>query len=74
MASNVIITMRHVRKAGQCSRGARAFAQEHNLDWDDFLKNGISLEKMRAIDDAIGNKIADIAEAEATEATEEEQT
>lgn len=74
MASNVMITMRHVRMAGQCSRGSRAFAAEHNLDWEDFLKNGISVEKMRSLGDAIGNKIADIAEAEAAEAAEEEQT
>lgn len=69
-----MITMRHVRMAGQCSRGSRAFAAEHNLDWEDFLKNGISVEKMRSLGDAIGNKIADIAEAEAAEAAEEEQT
>jgi hypothetical protein len=36
------ITMADVRGAAQCSRGARMFFKMHNLDWQNFLENGIN--------------------------------
>ena len=58
------VTIRHARIAGVCSRGMRAFAKEHNLDWDEFLKNGLPSEQFRAIDDATCQLVAEIAEKE----------
>jgi len=41
ISRDLIIRMPDVRAAKQCSRGARQFCTDHNLDWSDFLKNGI---------------------------------
>lgn len=64
----MIIRLEHCRAItgpngkGYCSRGMREFAQVHNLDWEDFLQNGIDSEVLGAIDDAMVKKV--IAEAE----------
>ena len=47
--------------AGYCSRGLRAFAKRHNLDWEDFLQNGIEEEIIAALDDHMGNKVIEVA-------------
>lgn len=60
----VIVTMKHIRQAGLCSRGLRQFADIHGFDFSDFLKNGMPLDKVRLIDDAMVQAVADIAEAE----------
>ena len=46
--------MRRIQTAngtGYCSKGARQFAARHNLSYEDFLKNGIDIEILRALDD-----------------------
>ena len=53
--------MKDVRKAGMCSRGARAFFITHNLDWKTFLKSGILIATIEEINDAMGNKVAEVA-------------
>ena len=55
-----IVTMRDVRAAKQCSKGVRRFCLDHSIDWNDFLKNGISVSILEKIDDAI---IQDIVKA-----------
>lgn len=57
----LIITMRHVRAAGMCSRGARAFAQRHDLDMARFLRDGIPAEQLEATGDAMAIKLVEIA-------------
>lgn len=47
--------------AGYCSKGLRAFAKRHNLDWEDFLQNGIDEEVIVALDDHMGNKVIEVA-------------
>ena len=47
---------------GYCSRGMRDFAERYGLDWEDFLRNGIDAEILRAIDDHMVKAV--IAEAE----------
>lgn len=42
----LIVTMRDVRKAGYCSRGVRIFAQKYNLDYQDFLVNGVDIDTL----------------------------
>ena len=46
-----VVHMRHVRAAGMCSRGARAFCLSHNLDWQEFLKSGLPVSSLDGIDD-----------------------
>lgn len=59
-----IVTTRHLRMAGICSRGARAFALQQGIDYDDFLKNGMSVIEMRKYNTEQARDVADIAEAE----------
>lgn len=47
---------------GYCTKGLRLFAQKHNLDWSDFIKNGIDSSKIAELDDALAQAV--IAEAE----------
>lgn len=60
---NKRIYLRHARSVfapngrGYCNRGLRLFAERHNLDWEDFLHNGIDIEKIRAIDDDMARAV-----------------
>lgn len=47
------LTMRDVRAAGMCSSGVREFFKRHDLDWNDFLKNGISTDRLSHIDNVL---------------------
>lgn len=47
--------------AGYCSRGLRLFAKKHDLDWNDFLQNGIDEEIISALDDHMGNVVIEVA-------------
>lgn len=49
----MLITINHIRTYGYCAKGARAFFEQHNLDWQDFLKHGIASEKLLATDNAL---------------------
>lgn len=62
--SEVKVTMRHVRQAAMCSRGARAFFQRHGLDWNTFLRAGLDAKVIRATGDAMATRVAELAEAE----------
>jgi hypothetical protein len=61
----VLVTMKHVRQAHMCARGARAFFARHGLDYNRFLRDGLPVEQIRATGDAMAIKVAEIAEAEA---------
>ena len=51
------ITMYDVRAAEGCSTGARLFFKRYGFDWSDFLKNGIDIEKIEPIDNAVSKRI-----------------
>lgn len=57
----MIVTMRHVRQAKMCSRGARAFFDRHGLDWLEFLRSGVAAEKLIATGDAMALKVVEVA-------------
>lgn len=59
--SDVKVTMRHIREAGMCSKGTRAFFEAHNLDWNEFLREGIDAAKLEATGDAMAIKVAKVA-------------
>lgn len=59
------VTMQHIRAAGMCSRGARAFFKSAGLDWDAFLAEGIPAEKLAATNDAMALSVVSFAEKEA---------
>lgn len=58
---NIIITMRHIRASKMCSGGARTFFKAHDLDWDKFLKQGISCGEIIDLDDEMGLQVVRIA-------------
>lgn len=41
---SVIVRMEHCRQLAYCARGTKTFFEKHNLDFADFLKNGIDSE------------------------------
>jgi hypothetical protein len=53
--------MRHMRQAGYCSRGVRAFFERHALDWSAFLKGGIPAAALEATGDAMAARVAKLA-------------
>lgn len=59
--STVMVKMEHVRAARMCSRGARAFFQRHNLDWEAFLRVGLPAEQIEATGDAMAIRVAEVA-------------
>lgn len=55
------ITMRDVRGAGMCSKGARQFFKRHRLSWPEFLKAGVDVEKVEATGDAMALRVIEVA-------------
>ena len=55
------ITMRDVRAAKMCSAGAREFFRRHQLDWLQFQKSGISIDKLEATGDAMALRVVEVA-------------
>ena len=51
MTQDFTIKMPDLRAAKMCSRGARRFFEQHDLDWQDFLKNGIPASVLAATGD-----------------------
>jgi hypothetical protein len=41
VTSELRVYTRHIRAAKVCMGGSRQFFVKHNLDWNDFLDNGI---------------------------------
>lgn len=61
MSSGVICTMKDIRSCKLCSEGARRFFKRNNLDWGDFLANGIPEEKLIATGDANAMRVVEAA-------------
>lgn len=61
MTEPLLVNMRHVRQTKMCSRGARAFFERHNLDWQKFLEEGLPVEQIEATGDAMALEVAKVA-------------
>ena len=59
--TGTVVRMEHVRLARMCSRGARAFFVRHNLDWQEFLKNGIAADLLIETGDAMASLVVEVA-------------
>lgn len=57
----VLVKMRHVRQAKMCSRGARQFFERHNLDWKQFLDEGVPSDVLESTGDAMALKVVEVA-------------
>jgi hypothetical protein len=49
---------RHIRAAGICMKGSRAFFAKHGLNWADFIENGMPVSKLEEIGDPIALRAA----------------
>lgn len=56
-----IIKMCHIREARYCASGARVFFKRHELDWNDFLKNGITEKELLVTGDTMAIKVVEAA-------------
>lgn len=63
----MIVTVKHMRKAGVCKDARWVFFEAYGLDWKRFVKEGMSVEELRACNHPIVNRVCDIAEAEVNE-------
>lgn len=68
MSDDLIITMKDVRAAKMCSSGARLFFQRHNLNWKDFLERGICVTELSEIQDAMKDRVIEVARGRIKEA------
>ena len=63
--SEIRVTVRHIRAAKFCSRGARQWFARHGLDFNEFVVNGYPVEVIENTGDALGKMVADIARQDA---------
>lgn len=56
--------VRHVRGEKLCSAGGREFFRRYDLDWNDFLTNGIPVSELEKTGDYFALKVAARARAE----------
>lgn len=61
----VIVTMKHVRAARLCSRGARAWFASYDLPWSTFLAEGLPADVLEATGDPLAAKAVAAAREEA---------
>lgn len=66
MSEELRVYPRHVQACGFCLMpGARNWFRLHNLDWRDFLMNGIPFSRLEGIDDGLCQRAKEAAIAEA---------
>lgn len=51
------ITIKHVSNVLYCHKGTRAFFAKYDLDYSEFLKNGIDEEELAALNDSMADKV-----------------
>lgn len=57
---NLRITVTDTRLADHCVRGVKEWFEHYNLDFRDFLKNGIDAETFLATGDALAARIVEL--------------
>ena len=53
------VTITDVRLAGHCVAGARDWFKGYDLDFKDFIRNGIDAEVLLALNDATANQVVE---------------
>ena len=61
----IIATMKHIRRAELCSDGARRWFKARELNWTDFLENGIDASILEATGDVQAIRVAELAKEDA---------
>lgn len=55
------VYIQDIRAAGMCNHGAREYFRLHNLDWFDFLQNGISFDVAERLGDVDAQTVLKLA-------------
>lgn len=59
MTADFVITIEDLRRCGMCSSGVRRWFIAHNLDFKNFLENGMLASKFIETGDALGIRAAE---------------
>lgn len=62
--SDLIVTIAHVRAAGLCVNGSRAWFERHGLNFRAFLREGLDADTLLATGDAMAQRVVDYARNE----------
>lgn len=73
MTEEIRVTPRDAVKAGLCMTGARQWAELNHLDFAGFMRDGIRLSVLRAVNCPLANRACDQAELRAKELTNGQQ-
>ena len=65
--SDLIVTIAHVRAAGLCVNGSRAWFARHGLDFRAFLREGLDAQTLLATGDAMAQRVVDCARQQRNE-------
>lgn len=57
----MIITVNDLSAVDYCRKGGREFFKKHDLDWSDFLKNGLEHDVFVATGDAMAIRMVEEA-------------
>ena len=57
----MIVTLMDGRNCGYCITGMRLFFRKYNLDFRDFMKNGIEASVLLELNDSMANKVVEAA-------------
>ena len=60
----ILLRIHHIHAAGYCSRGARAWAARHNVNYTQFILHGIPVERIEAFGDAFCIAVCKVAREE----------
>ena len=55
-----VITIRDARKLKYCSRGIREFCDRHDLDYTNFIKNGIDCSDLLETGDSMAIRLVEL--------------
>lgn len=58
----IIVTTADLRSVGYCFAGVRPWFARHGFDWQAFIEQGISVDKLRATGDALIEPVIQAAE------------
>lgn len=56
---DMIVKVEDIRASNQCMSGCRKWAPIYGINWNDFVKNGISYSILEKIDNALVKKVLD---------------
>lgn len=56
--------IRHIHQGGYCSRGARTWAERHNINYTEFVLHGIDVEVIEKVGDAFAMHVCKLARDE----------